>query len=163
MASSLAKNFELKVKEDWLKLPNSTIDRLYDPVGGYNGVRNISDFIAYCYPQMFYIECKTIKGNTFPFSNLSQYEKLLGKVGIKGVTAGVLVWFYEKDTVVFARVQTIKEMKADGEVSLNCKKIVDKEYEKEYDIFIVPSVKKRTYMDSDYRLLCAYARRFWND
>ena len=116
---TLAKNFELKVKEDWLKLPNSTIERLYDPVGGYNGVRNISDFIAYAYPQIWFIECKTIKGNTFPFSNLSQYERLLGKKGIKGVRAGAIIWFYEKD----------------------------------YNITVVPSEKKRTYMDSDYTAL----------
>ena len=150
---TLAKNFELKVKEDWLKLPNSTIERLYDPVGGYNGVRNISDFIAYAYPQIWFIECKTIKGNTFPFSNLSQYERLLGKKGIKGVRAGVIVWFYEKDTVLYAPIETIEQMKSDGEVSLNCKNIVDKLYKKEYDITVVPSIKKRTYMDSDYSVL----------
>ncbi len=153
MADNYGKSFEQKLKNDWLKLPNSTIDRLYDPVGGFHGISNISDFIGYSYPYIFYIECKTIKGNTFPFSNLKQYEKLLSKLNINGVKAGVVVWFYEKDYVIWCPIEVVREMKSDGEKSLNCKKIVDKLYKKDYDITIIPSIKKRVFMDSDYSVL----------
>lgn len=72
-------------------MPSSTIDRLYDPTSGYLSISNISDFIAYNYPNIFYIETKSHKGNTFPLSNLTQYDKLVLKIGIKGVRAGVVI------------------------------------------------------------------------
>ena len=71
MAVNRGKQFEAKFKEDFLKIPNSTIDRLYDSVSGYKSVSNISDFIAYRYPFCFYIECKSHEGNTFPFAKLT--------------------------------------------------------------------------------------------
>ena len=55
------------------------------------GVSNISDSIAYCYPFHFYLECKSIKGNTFPLSNLKQYDKLIDKRPVKGIRRGVII------------------------------------------------------------------------
>lgn len=153
MADNYGKKFEAKFVEDWLKLPNSTIERLYDPVGGFRGVSNISDFVCYSYPQMFFMECKSIKGNTFPFSNLKQYTRLCTKSGIKGVNAGVTIWFYEKDEVLYVPIEVCKQMIENGEKSVNCKKVVDKTYSPCYDIVRIPSIKKRVFMDSDYSVL----------
>jgi len=72
-------------------MPDSTIDRLYDTTNGFKSISNISDFIGYCYPNVFYLECKSHLGNTFPLANLTQYEKLTCKVGIKGVRAGMVL------------------------------------------------------------------------
>lgn len=150
MSQSLAKSFEAKLKEDWMKLPNATIDRLYDPVGGYYGISNVSDFISYSFPNIFYLECKTIKGNTFPLSNLKQYDKLLEKKGIKGVKAGAVIWFYEHDNkIVFVPIETFEKLKNDNKKSFNVKMVGEKDY---YNIPI-PSVKKRTFYDSDYSVL----------
>lgn len=149
----VGKKFESKLKEDWLKLSDSTIDRLYDPVGGFHGISNVCDFIAYSFPYIFYLECKTIKGNTFPFSNLKQYEKLLAKKNIKGVKAGVVIWFYEKDTIMFVPIEEAEKMITDGEKSVNCKKVVDNMYEKCYSIIQIPGIKKRVFIDSDYSVL----------
>ena len=91
MPSNYGKAFERKLKEDFLKLENSTIDRLYDSMSGYKTISNISDFIGFRAPNIFYIEAKSIRGNTFPLSNLSQYDKLKAKVGIPGVRAGVVI------------------------------------------------------------------------
>lgn len=126
---------------------------MYDPTNGYYGISNICDFIGFHSPFIYYFECKTIKGNTFPFSNLTQYEKLYNKVGIKGVRAGAIIWFYEKDAVLYAPISTITEMKKDGEKSINYKKLVDKLYKKDYNIIMIPSEKKRVFMDSDYSVL----------
>ena len=153
MASDLAKGFEQKFREDWLKLPDSTIDRLYDPMGGYGGITNVSDFIGYRFPYICYMETKTKKGNTFPFTNLTQYDKLIKKIGIKGVIAGVVIWFYEKDTVVFVPIEVCKQMKENGEKSINCDKILKNSYEPHYEITIIPSEKIRVYMNSDYSVL----------
>ena len=92
MADNRGKQWEAKFKQDFINsFPKNevSIDRLYDSVSGFKAISNISDFIGYAYPNIFYLECKSHKGASFPFSALSQYEKLCVKVGIKGVRAGV--------------------------------------------------------------------------
>lgn len=149
MSDNYGKNFEQKFKLDFLKtVPNSTIDRLYDPVGGYYGVRNISDFIGYSYPFIFYIELKTHKGASIPFDNITQYDKLIQKIGIKGVRAGVVLWLYEKDMVLYVPISTIRKMKEDGKKSVGVRSL-----EEDYKIIQIPSKKKRIFMDSDYSCL----------
>ena len=92
MAINRGKQFEAKFKSDFINtVPNSTIDRLYDSTSGFKAVSNISDFIGYSYPSIMYLECKSHAGNTFPFSNLTQYDKLVRKIGIKGVRVGVVL------------------------------------------------------------------------
>ena len=150
MGTNKGKEFEIKFKSDFIStVPNSTIDRLYDPVSGYMSISNISDFIGYCKPSIFYLECKTHKGASLPFENITQYEKLKAKVGIPGVRAGVILWLYEKDIVMYIPISTITKMKADGKKSVGLKAI-----EEGYNIKIIPSQKKRVYMDSDYSCLC---------
>lgn len=150
MAKNKGKQFEAKLKEDFLKsFPLGTIDRLYDSMTGYRTVSNISDFIAYNYPHIFYLEAKTHNGNTFPLVNLTQYEKLVSKVGIKGVRAGVVIWFVDHDRVVYIPISTITKMKKDGHKSVNITKLKDQNYR----YFEIPSIKKRVFMDSDYSIL----------
>ena len=149
MALNYGKAFEAKFKEDFLKVPNSTIDRLYDPVGGYSNIKNICDFIGYIYPNIFYIECKSTQGNTFALSKLTQYNSLLSKINIKGVRVGVVIWFYEKNTVVYVPISTILKLKNDGKKSVNVKYLETNEY----NIIKIPSVLKRVFMDSDYSIL----------
>lgn len=152
MAYNLGKAFEQKFKENFLAtVPNSSVDRLYDPVGGYKAITNICDFICYKEPNIFYIECKSHKGNTFPFSCLTQYEKLLSKIGIPGVRVGVILWMIEKDVVVYLPLSTIRQMKDDGKKSFNV--YTDLFKNKVYNIIEIPSIKKRTFMNSDYIVL----------
>ena len=145
--SNLGKQFELKFKEDFSKIPESTVDRIYDVTTGYKSISNVCDFICYKYPNIFYIECKSHKGASFPFVNLTQYSKLKDKVGIKGVRAGVILWLYEKDLVLYVPISTISQMMADGKKSVGIRDL-DK-----YNIIKIPSIKKRVFMDSDYSIL----------
>lgn len=91
MANNYGKKFEHKFEEDFLKIPGSSLDRLYDPGFGLRGVSNICDFIGYIYPNIYYLECKSKKGNTFPLTNLTQYEKLLKKIKVRGAVVGVII------------------------------------------------------------------------
>ena len=146
------KQFEQKFYQDFCSIPNVSLDRIYDTQGRNLGVRNVCDFIGYKQPNIFYIECKTIKGNTFPFSNLSQYEKLLTKVGIPGVRAGVIIWFYDPhSSVLYVPISTIKKMKEDGLKSFNIRHL--EKYQNVYYYIDIPSTKKRVFMDSDYSCL----------
>ena len=150
MSQSRGKQFEVKFKEDWKKsFPGGTIDRLYDNMSGYVAVTNISDFIAYNYPNIFYIECKSIEGNTFPWSNLSQFEKLKSKIGIKGVRTGVVLWFRDHNKVWYVPISTIVKMKEEGKKSINAFKSIKEGYR----IVEIPSVPKRIFLDSDYSCL----------
>jgi hypothetical protein len=147
---NLGKEFEQKFKLDFLRtMPNSTIDRIYDSVSGYKAISNVCDFIGYKEPNIYYIECKSHKGKSFPFSNLSQYDDLKLKVGIPGVRAGVVLWLYEYDKVLYVPISTVTSIKNDGIKSVSLT-MLDK---KKYNIIEIPSIKKRVYMDSDYSIL----------
>ena len=54
MASNYGKQFERKFKEDWQKVDNSDITRLYDITNGFKSISNVSDFIGYIYPSLYY-------------------------------------------------------------------------------------------------------------
>ena len=150
MANNKGKQFEVKFKEDFKRsFPNGTIDRIYDTTNGYKTISNISDFIGYNYPNIYYLECKSHQGNTFPLTNLTQYDKLKAKVGIKGVRAGVVLWFIDHDKVYYVPISTITQLKKDDKKSVNVKMLQDKSY----NIIEIPSVKKRVFLDSDYSCL----------
>lgn len=149
MPENYGKKFEIKLKEDFLKIPGSTIDRLYDPGFGMRGISNISDFIGYVFPNIFYLECKVHKGNTFPIANLTQYDKLLTKKDKKGVIVGAVIWFIEHDKVIFVPIKTFEKLKQDNKKSVNIKMLNDNQYQ----IIDIPSIKKRVFMDSDYSVL----------
>ena len=144
------KQFEHKFSEDVKKtFKDCVLIRLPDQLSGYKySSTNICDFLLYKYPAFYFIECKSIDGNTFPFVNLSQYEKLLTKVGIPGVRAGVIIWFKDHDKVIYIPVKTIQQMKKDNKKSVNIKKDLNL-----YRIFEIPSVKKRVFLECNYTLL----------
>ena len=150
MAVNRGKDFEQKFKEDWIRtIPDSSIDRIYDSVSGYKTISNISDFIGFKQPNIFYLECKSTNENTFNFAKLTQYDKLVEKVGIPGVRAGVIIWFIQHDKVLYVPISTIKKMKEDGLKSVNIRTIFDSEYK----FYNIPSQKLRVYMESDYSCL----------
>lgn len=147
MARDRGKQFEDKFKHDFRKLEDNSLDRLYDVMSGYKSIKQVSDFIGYLYPNIFYIECKSHKGASIPLSNITQYESLKYKVGIKGVRSGVVLWLYDKDKVLYIPTKTITQLKQDGEKSVGIRHL-DK-----YRIIEIPSIKKRVFMDSDYSIL----------
>ena len=149
MPTNYGKAWEQKIREDFIKVEGSTLDRLYDSVSGYKTISNISDFIGYIYPNIFYLEAKSCKGNTFPLTKLTQYEKLKCKVGVPGVRVGVLLWFIEHDTVLYVPVSTVTKMLEDGKKSVNIKMATDDSY----NVKVVPSSKRRVFLDCDYSFL----------
>lgn len=149
MSVNYGKTFEERFKKDFIKtFPQGSIDRIYDSVSGYKSISNISDFICYVYPNIFYIECKSHKGASIPFANITQYDKLKFKVGIPGVRAGVVLWLYEKDELYYIPISTITKMKEDGKKSVGIKAV-----EEGYNIYVIPGNKKRIFIEGDYSCL----------
>lgn len=149
MPNNLGKAFEKKFLEDWKRsFPDSFIFRIKDDVSHYKyAAINPCDFIGYVHPQLFLLELKTTQGNTFPFSRLTQYQSLLGYSNIKGVVSGVIIWYNQRDKVVFVPISECTKMIEEGLKSINIKHL-DK-----YSIIEIPSRKKRVFMDSDYTVL----------
>lgn len=154
---TIGKKFEDRVYADFSLLEGSTIDRLYDVTMGRRKISNVSDFIAYKYPIHFYLECKEIEEPRFNLSLLTQYDKLIEKKNIKGVCAGVVLWFSSYDRVCFVSIEEIEKMKSEETKSINVK-MLDGVYKgKSYEILELPSEKKRKYMITDYMPLYEWA------
>lgn len=146
---NLGKSFEQKFKKDWLKtFPKSFLLRLPDNQSGYYNSSNPCDFLAYNDPKFFMIECKSIHGNTLPFSNITQYDKLISYSGLsKNMIIGVLIWWIDLDKLGWVPIESIKKMKIDLKKSIHINMLLNKEY----NILEIPSFKKRTFLEADYK------------
>lgn len=145
------KKFEKQFEKDWDNcFPDTFLLRLPDQQSRYYGTsRNICDYIAFNNQRLYLLELKSIKGGTFPLSNLKQYELLANYSNHENILVGVIIWFREKDRVVFVPIDTFTKLYEDKKKSFNVKYIDSKEY----NCLGIPSVKKRTLMTSDYRIL----------
>lgn len=139
------KQFEQVVYQAFLQVPDVSIDRLRDAPRKLKGVDNPSDFIVYKKPHEIYLECKSHKGNTLPFSCIreEQIQGMLAKSLKRGVIAGVMVWFIDHDLTVWVSIDMIVTLMGFGYKSLNIKDL-DK-----IPHLIVPGIKKRVYFDYD--------------
>jgi hypothetical protein len=91
-----------------------------------------------------YIECKSHKGNTLPFSCIrdAQYYGLQEKAKIDGVMAGIMIWYIDHDATVFVPIdEVVRIREEEGEKSINYYKILNRKH------IIVPGRKKRTYFE----------------
>lgn len=148
MAISLGKKFEEVFRQD-IKRLGWWLYRLPDQVSGYSYTsKNPCDFIVYSHPNLHLIECKSVHGNTFPFSNLSQYDLMKSYMNYTGVYPATVIWFIDHDKVIYVPIKTLVKMRESDKLkSVNVKQI------DRYDISVVPSVKKRVFMTSDYSFL----------
>ena len=155
MSVNRGKQFEDVIKQAFLKIPGVSIDRLHDQMTGYKVTSaNICDFIVYKKPYEYYIECKSVHGNTLPFSNITdnQWRGLLEKSKIEGVKAGIICWWIDKDVTLFIPIQLLQ-----AEKNLDYKSIrydygfayYDKETGKISSPVTLSGKKKRVFFDYD--------------
>ena len=131
-------------KEAFLKIPGVSIDRLNDNTAGFKGIAGICDFIVYKMPYEYYIECKSVHGNTLPFSNITdkQWNGMLEKFNILGVNAGVICWFIDHDRTIYIPISELQFRKDKGEKSIR--------YDVDcYTITDIRGTKKRVFYEYD--------------
>ena len=147
MTQNRGKNFESIIKHAFLKVPGVSIDRIPDQTMHHKGACNICDFIVYKKPYEYYIECKSISTNLFPFSNvtINQWQGLLEKSNIEGVKAGVIVWWVKFDTTLFLPIQILDIWR--NQVGL--KSIKYDVWKKDLDVIKINGKKKRVFFDYD--------------
>ena len=150
MAINRGKQFEDIIKQAFLKIPDVSIDRLHDQMTGYKVTSaNICDFIVYKKPYEYYIECKSVHGNTLPFSNITtnQWNGMLEKSKIPGVFAGVICWWIDKNVTKFIPIQTLDYMKFNGYKSIRYDMGVP--YGCSFYMIDIIGKKKRVFFDYD--------------
>ena len=133
MAENRGKRFEGIIKDSFLRVPDVSVDRLHDQTTGYAGSTNICDFVVYKKPYEFYIECKTVHGNTLSiygtdekhkYGNITnkQWEGLLEKSKIQGVFAGIICWWIDADETWFIPIEVLEDARrVTGSKSINIK------------------------------------------
>ena len=151
MAQNRGKQFEAIVRQAFEKVPGVSIDRLHDQTNGFKGSSNICDFVVYKEPYEFYFECKSIHGNTFPFTNITdkQYTGLLEKSKIPGVYAGLIIWYVDKDITIFVPINTIRIWKEQTDMKSIPSNIADKDL----DVIGLKGKKKRVFFDYEMEVL----------
>lgn len=164
--TDIGKKFEERFRLDWKRcFPNTFVFRLQDQMSGYKETsQNPCDFLCFPGDALFMIECKAHKGLSIPFSVIPQYERLLEYKNISKVFPGVVVWFYEKDKIIWVSIEEMEKMVKDGEKSIGLRMIdAKKSYKKMYNILEIPSKKLRTFMESDYNYLVNKIKEENND
>lgn len=91
------------------------------------------------------MECKEHKGLSIPFSAIPQYERMLDFKDLKDVYPGAIIWFSEKDRIIYVSIQEMEKMVADGEKSIGLRMLESKTY----DIIELPFEKKRVFLFPD--------------
>ena len=148
MAVNRGKDFEAKIREAFQKVDGVSIDRLNDNTAGFKGIVGICDFIVYKEPYEYYIECKSVHGNTLPFSNITdnQWKGMLEKSEIEGVFAGVICWWIDKDVTLFIPIQTLDFYKYKGDKSVRYDKF---DLWVNYEAIEIKGKKKRVFFEYD--------------
>lgn len=152
--TNYGKAFEENIRDAFWRIEDVSVTRLLDPQAGYAGVRNVCDFIVYKYPTQFFIECKSCRGNTLSISSNDpkkmygaitnrQWIGMLEQSAVRGVVAGVMVWFIDHDITAFIPIQKLEYYRTvKGCKSINVKMIDD-------DWTIIDGKKKRIMFDYD--------------
>ena len=112
---NLGKKFEAIIGDSFRAMTDVSVDRIPDQTMKFKDRKNVSDYIVYKYPHQYYVECKSVHGNTLPIANITQLEPLWEKeVLTKGVISGVMCWWVDKDVTRWLPVEEIVKRKADG-------------------------------------------------
>lgn len=147
MGINRGKQFEDTLQEQFEKLDNLTITRLYDVTMGYSGVNNPCDFIIYRFPNILYLECKAVHGNTLNFKSdikENQWDKLLEYSKVNGVNAGIICWYIDWDITVFLPIEYLQYMLENSYKSFNVRKDMNK-----IPRVILNGKKKRVFFEYD--------------
>lgn len=157
-STDIGKKFEERFRKDYQRcFPGTLLYRLPDQQSGYAGGGSSNPCDFFCYPGscVLMVECKAHAGASIPFSAIRQYDKMKDFKGLSKTHVGVVVWFYEKDTVIWVSIEEMEKMRElDGEKSIGLRMIdTKKPYKKTYNIITIPSEKLRVFMKSDYNYL----------
>lgn len=171
MAKSYGKEFERQVYKNFSELEDISIDRIPDQVTKFKGSsQNICDFIVYQKPILLYLECKSVHGASLSiysepkpdkkgelhgfYGNIrdNQWEGLFKKAQIRGVRAGVLIWFVDKDVTMYVPIEALLMIRNSGKKSISYKEelFIACTEQGHRPMQIIPGTKKRVMFEYDF-------------
>ena len=136
--------------------PSSSIKVTAD---GIVSIPNLSQLNNYVTSQTYLNEMSSmnssIEQNTGKITVLEEetrkyLTKLINYNDKEGLNAGVIIWFIDHDKVIYAPITTFEKLIKDNKKSLN----IVKDTPDKYFYINIPSVKKRTFLNSNYTVLC---------
>lgn len=153
MSVNRGKAFEDSFKEDWKKsFPNTVVFRLYDVTNGFTNISYPCDFITFEQDKLFFVECKSHAKLSMPFSEIPQYPRLLKYKGKKNVYPGILIWFKDKDKIIWVPIEEAEKIYLSGEKSIGLRHL------KKYHILDLEGEKKRVFLTCDYQKLIDFVK-----
>lgn len=101
--------------------PEFSLLRLYDTTNGYSDINNPCDFIGATEYGTAYIELKTVKGASLPFSNITdaQWDKMGVADTYNYTFCGILCYFSEKEILMWYPIRQLIGLKGAGVKSIN--------------------------------------------
>lgn len=158
MSINRGKDFEDIVQKCFENVKGVSVTRLHDQTTGFKGSTNPCDFLVYHKPYLYAIETKSVHGNTFPiysrnpkkkYGNISnfQWDTLLEMSQVKGVHAGILVWFIDKDETIFFDITLLKRWRDAGHKSIHSYPEWVEYVQGKTDFCYLVGRKKRVYWD----------------
>lgn len=158
MGVNRGKKFEGIIQEAFEKVPNVSVTRLHDQTNGYLGSKNPCDFLIYHKPYLYAVECKSVHGNTFPiysrdvkkkYGNVTnfQWETLLEMSTVKGVRAGLLIWFIDHDETVWLDINLLDRWRKAGNKSIHSYPEWIEYVETPHDWTYITGKKKRVFFE----------------
>lgn len=145
MSTNRGKEFEKKIREQFKKLRNVSVDRINDNVG-FKGAYNIADLIVYRKPNKYYIELKCRKGTSFSFEGVNK-DALLDmqyQSNIRGVNCYFIVWFIDLDRTIAISAKEIYE-----QIHVHGRKSIGVNSFDKFEFIEVKGIKKRKYYKYD--------------
>lgn len=163
MAKNRGKQFEEVVRECFERVADTSIIRIHDQTTHYKGSTNPCDFIVYHKPYLYALECKSVHGNTMSIYSRDpkkqygmitnfQWKALLEMSRVRGVTAGILVWFIDKDETLFLDINLLKRWRDAGHKSIHSYPEWIEYVEGKHDWCYITGTKKRVFYNYDMLL-----------
>lgn len=146
------KEFEAVIHDCFENVKDVSVTRLKDDTFRYKGAKNSCDFIVYHKPYLYAIECKSVlHGNTLSFTNITegQWDGLKEMSSVKGVFAGIICWWVDKDVTKYIPIQMLLAMREEGKKSLSWKQVFFATDKHLYVSTEIIGKKKRVYYDYD--------------
>lgn len=167
MAENLGKKFENVIESAFRKVEVVSIDRIHDQTTGFkSSSTNIADFVVYRKPYEYYIECKSVHGNTLSiysnpkpdkqgvlhgfYGNITdaQWNGLLEKSKIDGVHAGIICWWVDKDVTMYIPIDTLV-LYRDYKNKKSIRYDESFDFYVNHEAFVLKGKKKRVFFDYD--------------
>lgn len=162
MGKNQGKGFEGAIQVAFEKVTDCVVHRLKDQIGRYKNVSNPCDFYFYHMPYFYAIECKSTQGASLSFRDIREQEQIIDLHEIaqkRGVVAGFMIWFIDKDITVFVRHDIVYDMymesKKGGKKSIALADILGLPAG---DFHVISGIKKRKYFTYD---MTSFIARKW--